>query len=114
MGTFERGVAALAQYGARTGSVTVPRGHVEQLEDGTEVRFGVWIINEKSRRAKLTVDKLAALTALGLDWAAVEEAERPWPGNGQREQRSWDSPVHVREEVQARCSTAWWTSSRIS
>ncbi|WP_408057821.1 helicase associated domain-containing protein [Streptomyces violaceus] len=36
-GAFERGVAALAQYIARTGSVTVPRGHVERLEDGTEV-----------------------------------------------------------------------------
>jgi hypothetical protein len=67
--TFERGVEALAQYRARTGSVKVPRAHVELLEDGAEVRLGVWIMNQKSRRVKLTTDKLAALAALGLDWA---------------------------------------------
>ncbi|MEU9992834.1 Helicase associated domain protein [Streptomyces sp. NPDC048045] len=67
--TFERGVAALAQYRARTGSVKVPRAHVELLEDGAEVRLGVWIMNQKGRRAKLTTDKLSALAALGLEWA---------------------------------------------
>ncbi|MEV6536354.1 Helicase associated domain protein [Streptomyces sp. NPDC051639] len=65
---FERGVAALVQYKARTGSVTVPRGHVETLSGGTEVKLGVWIMNQKGRRAKLTTDRLAALAALGLDW----------------------------------------------
>ncbi|MFF1917027.1 Helicase associated domain protein [Streptomyces sp. NPDC058239] len=69
-GAFERGVAALAQYKARTGSVTVPRGHVEQLEDGTEVKLGVFLSNTKSRRAKLTGDKLQQLAELGLHWAA--------------------------------------------
>ncbi|MFG2903062.1 Helicase associated domain protein [Streptomyces zaomyceticus] len=68
---FERGVAALAQYKARTGSVTVPRAHVERLEDGTEVRLGVWIMNQKTRRAKLTTDKLQVLAGLGLQWAAM-------------------------------------------
>ncbi|MGW7410009.1 Helicase associated domain protein [Streptomyces sp. NPDC054833] len=72
-GAFERGVAALAQYKARTGSVTVPRGHVERLEDGTEVKLGVFLSNSKSRRTKLTVDKLAALAGLGLEWAAAAE-----------------------------------------
>ncbi|MCX5589601.1 DEAD/DEAH box helicase [Streptomyces erythrochromogenes] len=66
---FERGVAALAQYKARTGSVTVPRGHVERLEDGTEVKLGVFLSNTKSRRGKLTADRLASLAALGLQWA---------------------------------------------
>ncbi|WP_331742885.1 helicase associated domain-containing protein, partial [Streptomyces sp. NBC_01136] len=66
---FERGVTALAQYKARTGGVKVPRSHVERLEDGTEVRLGVFLSNTKSRRAKLTADKLALLAALGLDWA---------------------------------------------
>ncbi|MQY40678.1 hypothetical protein SRB17_87110 [Streptomyces sp. RB17] len=66
---FERGVAALVQYKARTGSVKVPRAHVERLEDGTEVRLGVWIMNQKGRRAKLAPDKLAALADLGLEWA---------------------------------------------
>lgn len=72
VGAFERGVAALTQYKARTGSVTVPRGHVEAVEvDGQEhpVKLGVWIMNQKGRRAKLTADRLAALAALGLEWA---------------------------------------------
>ncbi|MFF4021180.1 Helicase associated domain protein [Streptomyces sp. NPDC001843] len=68
---FERGVAALAQYKTREGSVKVPRGHVERLEDGTEVKLGVWIMNQKTRRAKLTADKLQALAELGLEWAAA-------------------------------------------
>nr|WP_159049369.1 helicase [Streptomyces canus] len=29
----------------------------------------MWVMNQKSRRAKLTADKLQALAALGLDWA---------------------------------------------
>ncbi|KOV13295.1 helicase [Streptomyces sp. XY431] len=69
---FDRGVAALAQYRERTGSVTVPRAHVEELPDGqggtVEVKLGVWISNTKSRRAKLTEAQLDQLTALGLDW----------------------------------------------
>ncbi|MET7853909.1 Helicase associated domain protein [Streptomyces avermitilis] len=69
VGAFERGVAALAQYKTRTGSLTVPRSHVELLENGAEVGLGVWIMNQKGRRAKLTTDKLAALAALGLEWA---------------------------------------------
>ncbi|MFD6277698.1 Helicase associated domain protein [Streptomyces sp. NPDC060209] len=66
---FERGVAALAQYKARTGSLTVSRGHVEVLPDGSEVKLGVFLSNSKSRRAKLTPDKLRVLAALGLQWA---------------------------------------------
>ena len=69
VGAFEKGVAALAQYKARTGSMTVPRGHVETLPDGSEVKLGVFLSNSKSRRAKLTADKLQALAALGLEWA---------------------------------------------
>ncbi len=68
-GAFEQGVAALAQYRARTGTVTVPRGHVERLEDGTEVRLGVFLSNARSRRAKLSADKRQRLAGLGLDWA---------------------------------------------
>lgn len=71
---FERGVAALAQYKTREGSVTVPRGHVETLPDGSEVKLGVFLSNSKSRRAKLTTERLAALAALGLEWAAEEGA----------------------------------------
>jgi superfamily II DNA or RNA helicase len=73
-GAFERGIAALAQYKARTGSVTVPRAHVETIViDGQEhaVRLGVFLSNSKSRRAKLTPDKLQQLADLGLEWAAA-------------------------------------------
>ncbi|MFI5662948.1 Helicase associated domain protein [Streptomyces sp. NPDC051684] len=71
-GAFEKGALALAQYTARTGSVTVPRGHVEAIVvDGQEheIRLGVWVMNQKSRRAKLGAGQLAALEALGLKWA---------------------------------------------
>ncbi|WP_331725400.1 Helicase associated domain protein [Streptomyces zaomyceticus] len=71
---FERGVAALAQYKARTGSVKVPRAHVERLEDGSEVKLGVFLSNSKSRRGKLMADKLATLADLGLAWADAEGA----------------------------------------
>ncbi|MEU1319543.1 helicase [Streptomyces tibetensis] len=37
----------------------------------TEVRLGVWTTNLKSRRTKLTPEKLAALAGLGVEWAAV-------------------------------------------
>ncbi|MEU4490201.1 Helicase associated domain protein [Streptomyces purpurascens] len=72
-GAFERGVAALAQYKAREASVTVPRGHVEAVvvdDQEHAVKLGVWIMNQKVRRAKLAPDKLAALADLGLEWAA--------------------------------------------
>ncbi|MCW8103631.1 DEAD/DEAH box helicase [Streptomyces tauricus] len=72
LGAFEKGIAALTQYKARAGSVTVPRGHTEIIViDGQEhpVKLGVWIMNQKGRRAKLAVDRLAALADLGLEWA---------------------------------------------
>ncbi|MFD9768618.1 Helicase associated domain protein [[Kitasatospora] papulosa] len=72
-GAFERGILALQQYKNRTGSVTVPRAHIETVTiDGHEhgVKLGVFLTNSKTRRAKLAADKLAVLAALGLDWAA--------------------------------------------
>ncbi|GGZ92514.1 Helicase associated domain protein [Streptomyces echinoruber] len=68
-GAFERGVEALRRYKARTGSVTVSRAHIEDV-DGTPVRLGVWLSNTKNRRAKLTPEQRAQLAALGLGWAA--------------------------------------------
>ncbi|MFF7206133.1 hypothetical protein [Streptomyces sp. NPDC008141] len=44
---FERGVAALAQYTARAGSLTVPRARVEQLDDSIEVKLGVFLSSPK-------------------------------------------------------------------
>ncbi|CAL9332424.1 hypothetical protein SUDANB132_00099 [Streptomyces sp. enrichment culture] len=76
LSAFERGVAALAQYMAREGSVKVPRAHIERLEDGTEVRLGVFLSNTKSRRGKLTTDKLQQLAVLGLQWGAPEGTGR--------------------------------------
>ncbi|MBB0229861.1 DEAD/DEAH box helicase [Streptomyces calidiresistens] len=73
---FEKGVAALAQYKAREGSVTVPRGHVETVAVGGQehaVKLGVWLTNTKTRRAKLTTDKLTALADLGLHWATTAQ-----------------------------------------
>ncbi len=71
LSAFERGLAALAQYKAREGHLTIPRAHVERLEDGTEIKLGVFLSNTKTRRAKLTTDKRAALADLGLDWAGA-------------------------------------------
>ncbi|MFH8663072.1 helicase associated domain-containing protein [Streptomyces afghaniensis] len=71
-GAFERGIAALTQYKARTGSVgPISRSHIEVLSDGTEVRLGVFLSNSKTRRAKLSADKLQQLADLGLEWAAA-------------------------------------------
>ncbi|WP_329362893.1 helicase [Streptomyces sp. NBC_01483] len=42
---------------------------MEVLPDGTQVRLGVWITNTRTRRAKLTTDKLTVLADLGLEWA---------------------------------------------
>ncbi|MFE4218566.1 hypothetical protein [Streptomyces sp. NPDC056844] len=61
--------------------MTVPRAHIETVvTDGQEhgVKLGVFLTNNKTRRAKLTADKLAVLAALGLEWAAQE----PGPGEG--------------------------------
>lgn len=69
LGAFERGIVALAQYKARTGSVKPPRAHVEALPDGTQVKLGVFLSNTKARRAKLTADKRTALADLGVEWA---------------------------------------------
>ncbi|MGP4090873.1 helicase associated domain-containing protein [Streptomyces sp. KR55] len=70
---FERGLEALAAVQA-AGSLTVPRGHVETIVvDGEEhaVKLGVFLSNTKTRRAKLTPEQRAALTQLGLNWAAA-------------------------------------------
>ncbi|MFE0200811.1 helicase associated domain-containing protein [[Kitasatospora] papulosa] len=74
VGAFERGIAALTQYKAPTGSVAVPRTQVERLEDGTEVKLGVFLSNSKSR-----------LPAT----AAPLASPPPDPGNPQPLQPAW-------------------------
>ncbi|MFD9003722.1 helicase associated domain-containing protein [Streptomyces sp. NPDC059582] len=91
---WARGRAALRRYTEREGHARVPYEHKEgatalgqwvaeqrrayeagqmnglaRLEDGTDVKLGVFVSNNRSRRAKFTIDRLAALAALGLDWA---------------------------------------------
>ncbi|OIV39501.1 helicase [Mangrovactinospora gilvigrisea] len=74
LSAFERGLAALRQYTARTGNAKIPRHHEEHvvLDDGAEpvaIRLGVWASNVKSpaRRAKLTDDQRAALAEAGME-----------------------------------------------
>ncbi|MFF4858736.1 hypothetical protein ACFY2N_28045 [Streptomyces rubiginosohelvolus] len=68
-GAFERGVAALAQYAEREGTVVVARSWSEELPDGTVVRLGVRLSNMKTRRATLTGEQLQRLAGLGLERA---------------------------------------------
>lgn len=68
-GAVERGLAALAQYAAREGTVVMARSWSEELPDGTSVRLVVWLSNVKSRRATLTGEQLERLAGLGLEWA---------------------------------------------
>jgi hypothetical protein len=49
--------------------VKVSKAHVERLEDGTEVKLGVFL--SKSRCAKLSAGKFQALAGLGLEWATA-------------------------------------------
>ncbi|MFE4265421.1 helicase associated domain-containing protein [Streptomyces sp. NPDC056883] len=66
---FQTGVEALAQYREREGGDLPGRGHVELLPDGGEHRTGVWIVNQKQRRGRLTPEQLAQLAELGIGWA---------------------------------------------
>ncbi|MFE6855316.1 helicase associated domain-containing protein, partial [Streptomyces sp. NPDC057674] len=84
---FQRGLAALAQWVEREGDRPVPRGAVVEIEvdgqtEAVPVRLGVWVSNTKSRRDKLTADQLAALAALGMDWAGVMPTVEAAPDSG--------------------------------
>ncbi|WP_030732773.1 DEAD/DEAH box helicase [Streptomyces sp. NRRL S-237] len=68
---FQKGLQALQQYTARTGSVTVPRGHVEAVDiDGQDhaVKLGIWLANQRQRRDRLDHMQLAALAEAGVHW----------------------------------------------
>ncbi|MFK0050614.1 Helicase associated domain protein [Streptomyces sp. NPDC090741] len=66
---FQKGVQALAQYQEREGGGLPARAHIEVLPNGSEHRTGVWIVNQKQRRDRLDPGQLAALAALGVEWA---------------------------------------------
>ncbi|MGW9210954.1 helicase associated domain-containing protein [Embleya sp. NPDC055664] len=63
-------VAAAAAYRARVGHLEVPRAHVESVTafDGwpKDVRLRVWVTTTRSRRAKLSEERIAELDALGM------------------------------------------------
>ncbi|MFE3206154.1 Helicase associated domain protein [Embleya sp. NPDC059237] len=65
-------VAAAAAYRTRVGHLEVPRAHVESVvaADGwpEDVRLGVWVTTTRSRRAKLSAERIAELDALGMRW----------------------------------------------
>ncbi|MGW1616667.1 Helicase associated domain protein [Streptomyces sp. NPDC002285] len=69
---FERGVAALAQYIRREGRTVVGRAHVEELPDGSVIRLGVFLSNQRTRRERLDARQRAALAELGYTWAAEQ------------------------------------------
>lgn len=71
---FATNLAAARQYHAREGHLRVPRKHIETLDgvdggEGQAVKLGVWISNQRSRRAKLPAERVAALDELGMRWA---------------------------------------------
>ncbi|MFJ3037105.1 DEAD/DEAH box helicase [Streptomyces tendae] len=72
---FQRGLAALAQYIQREGRTVVGRAHIEELPDGSAIRLGVFLSNQKARRDRLDANQRAAFAELGYAWAA-ERSER--------------------------------------
>lgn len=81
---FQRGLAALTQWVEKEGQRAVPRSAVVEIAvDGkaepVPVKLGVWLSNTKSRRDKLTAEQLAALAALGMDWAGAVPAPEAIP-----------------------------------
>ncbi|WP_189285649.1 helicase associated domain-containing protein, partial [Streptomyces anthocyanicus] len=67
---FQHGLAALTQYIQREGRTVVGRAHIEELPDGSAIRLGVFLSNQKARRDRLDADQRAALAELGYTWAA--------------------------------------------
>ncbi|MFD7232162.1 Helicase associated domain protein [Streptomyces sp. NPDC059881] len=71
---FHRGVQALAQYIAREGRIVVGRAHVEELPDGSTIKLGVFLSNQKARRDRLDAQQRAAFAELGYAWAAEPQS----------------------------------------
>lgn len=69
---FQRGMTALAQYIQREGRTVVGRAHIEELPDGSAIKLGVFLSNQRARRDRLDVKQRAALAELGYTWAAEE------------------------------------------
>ncbi|GGS95933.1 helicase [Streptomyces violaceus] len=69
---FQRGLAALTQYIQREGRTVVGRAHIEELPDGSAIKLGVFLSNQKARRDRLDAKQRAALAELGYTWAAEQ------------------------------------------
>lgn len=61
-------LAAARQFHTRERHLTVPRKHVEQMDDGTEIKLGGWLDNTRRRADKLTPERRAELDELGMRW----------------------------------------------
>ncbi|MEW2181545.1 Helicase associated domain protein [Streptomyces sp. NPDC005406] len=69
---FQRGLTALTQYITREGQTVVGRNHVEELPDGTTIKLGVFLSNQKVRRDRLDAKQRDALAGLGYTWVAEQ------------------------------------------
>ncbi|MEV5011923.1 Helicase associated domain protein [Streptomyces sp. NPDC055692] len=69
---FQHGLTALTQYIQREGRTVVGRAHIEVLPDGSAIKLGVFLSNQKARRDRLDAKQRAALAELGYTWAAEE------------------------------------------
>lgn len=70
---WAQNIAAARQFHAREGHLTVPRKHIERLDDGgdgaeAEVRLGGFLDNARRRAAKLAPERRADLDQLGMRW----------------------------------------------
>ncbi|MFJ4851476.1 MULTISPECIES: helicase associated domain-containing protein [unclassified Streptomyces] len=61
-------LTAARQYAQREGHLNVPRSHVEDV-DGTGHALGVFIANQRARRANLAPERVTELVELGMRWA---------------------------------------------
>jgi len=60
-------LAAARQYREREGHLEVPHRHVEEV-GGDEQALGVFIANSRSRRARLSPERVSELSELGMRW----------------------------------------------
>ncbi|MET8831987.1 Helicase associated domain protein [Streptomyces sp. NPDC004610] len=60
-------LAAARQYREREGHLEVPHRHVEKV-GGDEQALGVFIANSRSRRARLSPERVSELSELGMRW----------------------------------------------
>lgn len=65
---WAQNLAAARQYHEREGHLEVPRSHTEQIGDQA-IRLGAWISQQRVKSAKLSPERVAELSTLGMRWA---------------------------------------------